>query len=146
LAYLFSWTNTLILKPSSIAVLSLTFSQYFLSGIMGGKASRYRQSMLFYPSLSSDCAPTEQLSKLMAIFGICKFSRISRSISCVFSCLSVMLININSISVSAANRLNIIFVVCKVSTIMTVIIAGLVRIAQGLWTISDERKLTEGLF
>ena len=37
LGYLFSWTNTLILKPTSIAVLSLTFSQYFLSGIMDGR-------------------------------------------------------------------------------------------------------------
>jgi L-asparagine transporter-like permease len=43
-----------------------------------------------------------------------------------------MLININSISVSAANRLNIIFVICKVLTIVTVIIAGLVRLGQGL--------------
>ena len=50
-----------------------------------------------------------------------------------------MLININSISVSVANRLNIVFVICKVSTIMTVIIAGLVRIAQGLLTISEQR-------
>ena len=39
LAFLFSWTNTFILKPSSIAVLVLTFSQYFLSGVMGGKTS-----------------------------------------------------------------------------------------------------------
>jgi L-asparagine transporter-like permease len=40
--------------------------------------------------------------------------------------------NINAISVSAANRLNIIFVISKVVTILTVIIVGLVRIAQGL--------------
>lgn len=38
---------------------------------------------------------------------------------------------INSISATAANRLNIFFVICKVSTILTVIIAGLVRIGQG---------------
>ena len=36
LAYLFSWTNTFILKPASIAVLNLTFAQYFLSGVMDG--------------------------------------------------------------------------------------------------------------
>ncbi|UJR36528.1 hypothetical protein I4U23_029249 [Adineta vaga] len=95
LAYLFSWTNTFILKPSSIAVLTLTFSQYFLSGIM------------------DDCGPPEELVKMMAIFAL------------------LMLININSLSVSAANRLNIVFVICKVLTIMTVIIAGLVRIGQG---------------
>ncbi|CAF0734828.1 unnamed protein product [Adineta steineri] len=95
LAYLFSWTITFVMKPSSIAVLSLTFSQYFLSGVM------------------DDCGPPEELVKMLAIFAI------------------LMLININSISVSAANRLNIIFVICKVSTVAIVIIAGLVRIGQG---------------
>lgn len=44
---------------------------------------------------------------------------------------SVLLINVNSLSVSIANRLNIVFVVCKVLTIVTVIIAGLIRIGQG---------------
>jgi solute carrier family 7 (L-type amino acid transporter), member 9/15 len=37
LAYLFSWTTTFILKPSSLAALTLTFSQYFLAGILSGK-------------------------------------------------------------------------------------------------------------
>lgn len=36
LAYLYNWSNTFILKPSTIAVLSLTFAQYFLSGFMDG--------------------------------------------------------------------------------------------------------------
>lgn len=49
----------------------------------------------------------------------------------VFS-FSVMIMNINSISVSVANRLNIVFVICKVVTMLTVIITGLVRIGQGL--------------
>jgi hypothetical protein len=37
LAYLYIWTSTFIIKPATIAVLSLTFSQYFLSGIMSSK-------------------------------------------------------------------------------------------------------------
>jgi L-asparagine transporter-like permease len=47
----------------------------------------------------------------------------------------VIIVNINSLSVSVANRLNIFFVVCKVLTILTVIIGGLVRIGQGLFFI-----------
>lgn len=43
----------------------------------------------------------------------------------------VVLININSVSASLANRLNILFVILKVITILTVIIGGLVRIGQG---------------
>jgi amino acid transporter len=37
LAYLHNWSSTFILRPASVAVLALTFSQYFLSGIMDGK-------------------------------------------------------------------------------------------------------------
>jgi amino acid transporter len=37
LAYLYNWASAFILRPSSIAILALTFSQYILSGIMNGK-------------------------------------------------------------------------------------------------------------
>ena len=56
-----------------------------------------------------------------------------RFLDIALSLFKVMLININSISVSAANRLNILFAICKVVTILTVIIVGLVRIGQGLF-------------
>jgi hypothetical protein len=39
---------------------------------------------------------------------------------------------VNAISVSAANRLNIVIVACQVTTIIVVIIVGLVRIGQGI--------------
>jgi L-asparagine transporter-like permease len=45
-----------------------------------------------------------------------------------------MLVNINSISARAANRLNIVFVICKVLTILTIVIVGFVRIGQGLFS------------
>jgi len=38
----------------------------------------------------------------------------------------------NSYSVSIANRANVLFVIFKVATVVTIIIAGLVRIGQGL--------------
>ena len=37
LAYLYVWSTAFLIKPASITVISLTFSQYFLSGIMRGK-------------------------------------------------------------------------------------------------------------
>lgn len=40
---------------------------------------------------------------------------------------------INAISVSAANRLNIVIVACQVTTILVVVIVGLVRIGQGIF-------------
>ncbi|CAF0777144.1 unnamed protein product [Rotaria sordida] len=95
LAYLFVWTSVLVIKPASIAVGCLTFSQYFLSGIL------------------SNCGSSPELVKMLAIFAI------------------LILINVNSLSVSAANRLNIVFVICKVLIILTIIIVGLIRIGQG---------------
>ncbi|CAF1234980.1 unnamed protein product [Adineta ricciae] len=88
LAYLCVWSNAFIIKPSTIAVLALVFSQYFLSGIM------------------NNCEPTDEMVKLLAILTL------------------LILINVNSLSVSIANHLNIVFVICKVLTILTIVIAG----------------------
>ncbi|CAF2791731.1 unnamed protein product [Rotaria sp. Silwood2] len=49
-AYLFNWTNTLILKPASAAVLVMSFAEYFLSGIMDA------------------CGPPETLVKITSVF------------------------------------------------------------------------------
>jgi hypothetical protein len=51
LAYLYTWTRTFISSPSTLAVLTLTFSQYFLSGIMDGKLSAFD----FYSCCTSIC-------------------------------------------------------------------------------------------
>ena len=71
--------------------------------------------------------------KLLAILTLCKFItslwHYSSDLSMLFL---VILINVNSISVSVANHLNIVFVICKVLTILTIVIAGFVRIGQGL--------------
>ena len=36
-AFLFVWTSSIVLKPSSLAILSLTFAQYFLAALTDGK-------------------------------------------------------------------------------------------------------------
>ncbi|UJR38710.1 hypothetical protein I4U23_031375 [Adineta vaga] len=59
------------------------------------------------------CGPPIELVKMMAIFAI------------------VILANVNAFSVTAANRLNIMFTICKMVTILVIVIAGLVRIGQG---------------
>ncbi|CAF1418645.1 unnamed protein product [Adineta ricciae] len=94
LAFVFSWANTFIILPSTAAILTLTFSTYFLSGIM------------------DNCGPPAELVKMTAIFAI------------------VVLANVNAFSVTAANRLNIVFTLCKVVTILVIVTAGLVRIGQ----------------
>jgi hypothetical protein len=42
LGYLYNWASTFILRPSAMALITLTFSQYFLSGIMIGKYLSFR--------------------------------------------------------------------------------------------------------
>ena len=36
-AFLFAWTSAVVLKPSSFAILSLTFAKYALAPVFGGK-------------------------------------------------------------------------------------------------------------
>ncbi|CAF4100214.1 unnamed protein product [Rotaria socialis] len=95
LAFVFNWANTFILQPSTIAILSLTFSTYFLSGVM------------------DSCGSPIELVKILAIFAI------------------VILANVNALSVTAANRLNIIFVILKTIIILVIVMGGLVRIGKG---------------
>ncbi|CAF0938792.1 unnamed protein product [Adineta ricciae] len=95
LAFVFSWANTFIILPSTAAILTLTFSTYFLSGIM------------------DNCGPPVELVKMTAIFAI------------------VVLANVNAFSATTANRLNIVFTLSKVVTILVIVTAGLVRIGQG---------------
>ena len=68
LAYLLVWTTIFISKPSSIGVLTLTFSQYFLSGVMDGKTATVTHDS--HNSIHLDCGPPPELVKMLAIFAI----------------------------------------------------------------------------
>ncbi|CAF1527116.1 unnamed protein product [Adineta ricciae] len=63
--------------------------------------------------IMDSCGPPIELVKMLAIFAL------------------VILGNVNAWSVTAANRLNIVFTVSKMATILVIAIAGLVRIGQG---------------
>lgn len=71
LAYLFTWTITFVLKPTGIAVLTLTFAQYFLSGVMDGEWISCRP-IAPYLDLHLACGPPEELVKMLAILAICR--------------------------------------------------------------------------
>jgi RsiW-degrading membrane proteinase PrsW (M82 family) len=73
LAYLFTWTITFILKPSGIAVLTLTFAQYFLSGVMDGERIS-RLPFALDLDIHLACGPPEELVKMLAILAICRRS------------------------------------------------------------------------
>lgn len=48
LAYLYGWTSAFILRPASVAIINLTFAQYFLSGIMGGMLPWFFDRYIYY--------------------------------------------------------------------------------------------------
>ncbi|CAF1257140.1 unnamed protein product, partial [Adineta ricciae] len=113
LAFVNSWAKTFILQPSSNAIIVLTFSSYFLSGIM------------------DSCGPPIELVKMLAIFSLGPLDDPILFLSTFSLMYLVILGNVNAWSVTAANRLNIVFTVSKMATILVIAIAGLVRIGQG---------------
>lgn len=58
-AYLFSWTSLFVIKPTSFAIICLSFSEYV--------------SAPFY----SGCKPPEAVVKCLAAAAICKYSRVT---------------------------------------------------------------------
>lgn len=80
-----------------------------------------------------ECDPPQELIKLLAIFFIRKlilFFFLNDNFKEKKTYL-VLMMNINSISASAANRVSVVFTICKVTTILTVIIFGFIRMGQG---------------
>lgn len=55
-AYLYSWTTVIVLKPSSFAIITLSLAEY--------------ASTPFYPG----CAPPSVVTKCLAAAAICEFS------------------------------------------------------------------------
>ena len=71
LAYLYNWSSTFLVKPSSTAILALTFAQYFVSGIMDG--NEFCDGTIIHLSCL-DCGPPDELVKLVAIFSISRLT------------------------------------------------------------------------
>lgn len=60
-AYLYSWTTVVVLKPSAFAIITLSFAEY--------------ASAPFYPG----CSPPLIVTKFLSAAAICKFIRVSVS-------------------------------------------------------------------
>ncbi|XP_052229246.1 b(0,+)-type amino acid transporter 1-like isoform X1 [Dreissena polymorpha] len=93
-AFLFAWTSVIVIRPSSIAIICLTFSEYLTT---------------FFPY----CGSPEVVPKVIAAVAI------------------VTLMVINSMSVTAAARVQILFTAAKLGALVIVMIGGIVRLAQG---------------
>jgi len=57
-AYLYSWTNVVVMKPSSVAIICLTFSQYIMTPFFDA------------------CGPPELVLKLLTVTTISMYSQL----------------------------------------------------------------------
>lgn len=55
-AFLFSWISTLILKPSQVAIICLSFAKYAVE------------------AFSDECDPPDSVVKIVAVLSICEFT------------------------------------------------------------------------
>lgn len=96
-AFLCVWVSVIVTRPSSIAIICLTFAEYLVT---------------FFPS----CGTPQIPKKLVAALAI------------------VTLVIINSISVRAAAKVQILFTAAKLIALVIIIIGGIVNLAKGQTT------------
>lgn len=104
IGFLYSWVNVWFLDPGSHAILSLTFAVYATEPFFpsrGGAAD------------ASECHPPFGLVKLLAACAIC------------------ILTAMNCISIRLAARAQVLFTVCKLLAIASIVIVAMIRLLSG---------------
>lgn len=104
IGFLYSWVNVWFLDPGSHAILSLTFAVYATEPFFpsrGGAAD------------ASECHPPFGLVKLLAACAIC------------------ILTAMNCISIRLAARAQVLFTVCKLLAIASIVIVAMIRLLPG---------------
>ena len=121
-AFLFSWVSTMVLKPSQLAIICLTFSKYSLEAFI------------------DDREAPEFAIKLFTIVTICKFDfrfRPNANVVVVvlinaFDCISsVFFLFVNCYSVSLATGVQNVFTAAKLIAIAIVCIGGVYKFIEG---------------
>jgi amino acid transporter len=54
-AFLFSWVSTLVLKPSQLAIICLTFAQYFVEAFIDGEAPVFAVKLVCVALICKKC-------------------------------------------------------------------------------------------
>ncbi|XP_076803048.1 b(0,+)-type amino acid transporter 1-like [Clavelina lepadiformis] len=77
-AYLFAWTATVMLKPSSLCLLSLTFAKYALAPAYGDcddvpeLATKFTAAVVILTTVFCNCISVKLSTKVVTVFGIGK--------------------------------------------------------------------------
>ncbi|OXA52359.1 b(0,+)-type amino acid transporter 1 [Folsomia candida] len=110
-AFMFSWLTVLLLKPSSLAIISLAFGQYSLYPLLS--TSNF-EGCNFDKSTEYDMA-----KKLLAVF------------------LAFLIAAVNIFSAKLATRVAIVFLVAKLSAMGLMIGIGIYNVSKGEWGALD---------
>lgn len=84
--------------------------------------------------MNVDCGPPIELVKLLAIFMIGLYNSIFKQISHLIKIHGYLgiLATLNAVSVTAANRMSVAFIIFKILIVLVIVVGGLVRLGQGL--------------
>lgn len=119
-AFLFSWASTLVLKPSQMAIICLSFGKYAVEAFV------------------TECEPPEIVVKMVAILAmgtqfISKANQLSIhcNFSFLFVLLTVVILYVNCYSVNLATSVQNVFTAAKLVAVLIVILGGVYKIAEG---------------
>lgn len=127
-AFLFSWVSTLVLKPSQMAIICLSFAKYAVEAFV------------------TECDPPDFAVKVVSVLAISKHFKVKEGKD--FKCLnqedftvmsfkksitfiSVIILFINCYSVNLATGVQNVFTAAKLVAILIVIIGGLYKLVEG---------------
>lgn len=121
-AFIFSWVSTLVLKPSQMAIICLSFAQYAVEAFV------------------SECDPPSIVVKMVALLAIGEwlFLLLSSAISLTIVVFSVCILFVNCYSVNLGMAVQNIFASAKMVAVLIVICGGAWKLFQGkshhFWT------------
>ncbi|TWW67391.1 b(0,+)-type amino acid transporter 1 [Takifugu flavidus] len=131
-AFLFSWTTVIALKPSSLAIITLSFAEYASSPFFPGCSPPtivikfLAATAIFYQLILPSLLPGLGITGTFLVPPSC--------CSFIDHCnglLTVLIVTVNSLSVTLANYVQNFFTAAKLFIILVIAIAGIVLLAQG---------------
>lgn len=116
-AFLFSWASTLVLKPSQMAIICLSFGKYAVEAFV------------------TECEPPEIVVKMVALLAVGKF--FPPSVNQIWhTFFLVVILYVNCYSVNLATSVQNVFTAAKLVAVLIVIAGGTYKMFEGTYTFS----------
>lgn len=113
-AFLFSWASTLVLKPSQMAIICLSFGKYAVEAFV------------------AECEPPDAVVKMVAILTIGNQVRYVDYGVVIVGFLAVVILFVNCYSVNLATSVQNVFTAAKLVAILIIVVGGAYKLFEGL--------------